>query len=86
MASSPLLEILLLQECSENIMLSSGNVFSGKFYFSSQNILLKCRITFSKNILKMFIKGVIRCDMHFYKLFEHKLVMGSSDHFTDSDL
>ena len=30
------------------------NVFSGKFYFGSQNVLLKVRITFSKNILKMF--------------------------------
>ncbi len=41
-------------------MLCSGNVFSGKFYFSSQNILLKVRITFSKNILKMFIDNIIR--------------------------
>ncbi len=45
-------------------MSNSCNVFSGKFYFSSHNILLKCRITFSKNILKMFIDNIIRTSSH----------------------
>ncbi len=38
-------------------MLCSDNVSSGKL--SSQNVLLK-EITFSKNILKMFIDNIIR--------------------------
>ncbi len=33
------------------------DVFSGKFYFSYQNIILKVRLTFSKNIIKMFINN-----------------------------
>ncbi len=36
-------------------MLCSGNV-----YFSSQNVLLKARIPFSKNIVQMFIANIIR--------------------------
>ncbi len=38
----------------------SGNVFSSKFYFSSQNVLLKGRKTFSKNIKTMFIDNIVR--------------------------
>ncbi len=34
-------------------MLCSGNVFSSKFYFSSQNILLKVKI-------QMFIDNIVR--------------------------
>ncbi len=41
-------------------MLCSGNVFSSKFYFSSQNVLLKARIALYKNILQMFIDNIIR--------------------------
>ena len=44
-----------LSKNSENITINcSRNVFSGTFYFGSQNVLLKGRITFSKNILNIF--------------------------------